>query len=219
MPDVAKITWDAPENRYYEYGVSKGVHYLQDENGVYNIAAAWNGLINVTDSPSGADSTKLWADGIEYATLRAGEQYGCSIEAYTYPDQFAECDGTVSLAPGVTIGQQKRKPFGLCWRTEVGSAKEGEEAGYKLHLAYGLTVSPSEQAHDTVNDSVDAATFSWDAEGSPVNVTGYKPTAKLVIDSRKVASAKLTTLENILYGDGTNAPKLPTPDEVLDTVK
>lgn len=213
------ITWSAPEDRAFEYGVSKGVHYMKnDTNGVYDKAEAWNGLINVTDSPTGADNTKLWADGIEYASLRASEQYGASIEAYMYPDQFAECDGSQQPVPGVYVTQQTRKPFGLCWRTEIGTAANSE-AGYKLHLAYGLTVAPSEQSHDTVNESPDAATMSWDAEGTPVPITGLKPSAKIVIDSRKFTPAKMKSLEDILYGTTSTAAKLPLPDEVFALLK
>ena len=212
------ITWDAPEDRIYEYGVSKGVHYMKDAQGVYNKGVAWNGLINITDKPTGADSTKLYADGIEYANLRANERYEGSIEAYMYPVEFAECDGSAQPVPGVYIGQQKRLPFGLCWRTEVGSA-ENSDLGYKLHLAYGLTVSPAEQSHATINENLEAETFSWDAEGSPVPVTGLKPTAKLVIDSRKFDSAKMAKLEAILYGSETADARLPLPDEVLSVLK
>ncbi len=213
-----QITWDEAKNRIYEYGVSKGVHYMQDESGVYNKAAAWNGLSNVTDSPSGADNTKIWADGILYAAIRAAEEYSASVEAFTYPDQFAECDGSAQPTPGMYVGQQTRKKFGLCWRTELGNA-DNSEAGYKLHLAYGLTASPSEKSHDTVNDSPDAATFSWDMEGTPEPMTGYKPTAKIEIDSTKVDPTKLAALEKILYGDGTADARLPLPDEVLSVIK
>lgn len=212
------ITWDAPEDRIYEYGVSKGVHYMKDEQGVYSKGVAWNGLIDVTDKPTGADSTKLYADGIEYANLRANERYEGSIEAYMYPDQFAECDGSAQPVPGVYVGQQKRLPFGLCWRTEVGSAENGD-LGYKLHLGYGLSVSPAEQSHATINESIEAETFSWDMEGSPVPVTGLKPTAKLVIDSRKLDSAKMEKLEAILYGSETADARLPLPDEVFSLLK
>lgn len=219
MAENKPITWNAPEDRAFEYGVSKGVHYMKsDSTGEYDQAAAWNGLINITDKPTGADNTKLWADGIEYAAMRAGEQYGASIEAYTYPDQFAECDGTAQPVPGVYVGQQIRKPFGLCWRTEIGTAAKADSA-YKLHLAYGLTVSPAEQAHDTVNESPDAGTFSWDADGSPVPVTGLKPTAKIVIDSRKFDAAKMKALEDKLYGTTTAAAQLPLPDEVFNILK
>ena len=208
------ITWDAPEDRIFEYGVSKGVHYMKDETGAYKNAEPWNGLINVTDKPTGADVTKLYADGIEYAIMRANEQYAASIEAYMYPNQFAQCDGSAEPIPGVFVGQQRRLPFGLCWRTEVGSA-DNSDLGYKLHLAYGLTVSPSEQSHATVNESIEAATFSWDAEGSPVAIKGLKPSAKIVIDSRKFPE-KIADLEAKLYGTESTDPYLPLPDEVFE---
>ncbi len=207
------LTWGAPKDRQYEYGVSKGVHYMKDAEGVYKNAAPWNGLINVTDSPSGADNTKLFADGIEYAALRASETYGLSIEAYTYPDQFAECDGYTQPVPGLFVGQQTRKPFGMCWRTEIGNADNPED-GYFLHIAYGITVSPSEQSHDTVNDNPDAATFSWDGEATPVPFAKGKPTAKLKIDSRKFKD-KMADLEKKLYGDDSGEATLPTPDEII----
>lgn len=208
------ITWDAIEDRMYELGVSKGVIYRPDASGVYNKAEAWNGLINVTENPSGADNTKLYADNIEYANLRAVETYGGSIEAYMYPDLFAECDGQKEITPGVWIGQQNRETFGLCYRTEIGSAAKGQEAGYKLHLAYGLTASPSEKSHDTVNESPDAATMSWDVEGSAVAVKGFKPTAKLTISSLDFEASVMKKLEDVLYGTEGAAAKLPLPDEV-----
>lgn len=208
------ITWDEIENRQYEMGVSKGVIYRPDASGVYNKAEAWNGLINVTESPSGADTTKLWADNIEYASLRAAETYEGSIEAYTYPDLFAECDGQKEIVKGVYISQQNRETFGLCYRTEIGSAAKGQNAGYKLHLVYGLSASPSEKSHDTINDSPDAATMSWDVEGTAVAVEGYKPTAKLTISSMDFDEAKMQALEKVLYGSDAAAAKLPLPDEV-----
>lgn len=223
------LSWDEEENRVYEYGVSKGCLYLKDPTtGEYDEATPWNGLINVSASPTGADANKLWADGIEYASLRAAEEFEGSIEAYTYPDAFGECDGSVSPVAGLRITQQNRRTFGLCWRTEVGNA-EDNNAGYKLHLAYGLTASPSEKSYDTVNDSPDAMTMSWDFQGVPVKLTTkdasnkeYKPTAYLVIDSTKANATKLAALEKKLYGDGTastgNDAYLPLPDEVITTL-
>lgn len=208
------ITWDEIENRLYELGVSKGVIYRPDASGVYNKAEAWNGLINVTENPSGADTTKLWADNIEYAALRAAESYGGSIEAYTYPDLFAECDGQKEITKGVWIGQQNREVFGLCYRSEIGSAAKGQDAGYKLHLVYGLTASPSEKSHDTINESPDAATMSWDVEATPVSVSGFKPTASLTISSLDFDENKMQALEKVLYGSDSAAAKLPLPDEV-----
>lgn len=208
------ITWDELEKRTYELGVSKGVIYRPDDSGVYNKAEAWNGLINVTENPSGADTTKMMADNIEYAALRAAESYGGSIEAYMYPDLFAECDGQKEITKGVWIGQQNREVFGLCYRTEIGSAAKGQNAGYKLHLVYGLTASPAEKSHDTINESPDAATMQWDVEASPVSVPGFKPTANLTISSLDFESSKMAALEKVLYGSASAAAKLPLPDEV-----
>lgn len=208
------ITWDELEKRTYELGVSKGVIYRPDDSGVYNKAEAWNGLINVTENPSGADTTKMMADNIEYAALRAAESYGGSIEAYMYPDLFAECDGQKEITKGVWIGQQNREVFGLCYRTEIGSAAKGQNAGYKLHLVYGLTASPAEKSHDTINESPDAATMQWDVEASPVSVPGFKPTANLTISSLDFESSNMAALEKVLYGSASAAAKLPLPDEV-----
>lgn len=218
MASNTPLTWDESKNRLFEYGVSKGVHYLLDDKGVYSKAAPWNGLVNVTDSPSGAENQKFYADGIEYANLRSAEQYANSVEAYTYPDQFAECDGSAEPIPGMFVGQQARKKFGMSWRTEIGNA-DNSELGYKIHVAYGLTASPSEKAHDTINESPELQTMSWDMEGSPVPVPGYKPTAKLEFDSTKLGAEKMTALENVLYGNGTTAAKLPMPAEILELLK
>lgn len=208
------ITWDELENRLYEMGVSKGVIYRPDTSGVYNRAEAWNGLINVTEKPTGADNTKLWADNMEYAALRAAETFEGSIEAYMFPDLFAECDGMKEITKGVWISQQNREVFGLSYRTEIGSAAKGQNAGYKIHLLYGLTAGPSEKSHDTINDSPDAATMSWDVEGAAVPVTGFKPTASLCISSLDFDEAKMKKLEDVLYGSASAAAKLPMPDEV-----
>lgn len=214
----AAITWDEAENRLYEYGVSKGVLFPMEDSGAYAEGEAWNGLINVTDNPEGADITKLWADGIEYAGIRGAEEYHNSIEAYTYPPAFAACDGSATPIEGMYVGQQPRKKFGLCWRTEIGNANT-DTLGYKLHVAYSLSASPTEKSHDTVNDSPDAQTFSWDAEGTPVPMTGYKPTAKLEFDSTKLGAAKMKALEDILYGSTTAASRLPTPNEILTALQ
>lgn len=217
MPNAA-ITWDEAENRLYEYGVSKGVLFPMEDSGAYAEGKAWNGLINVTDNPEGADITKLWADGIEYAGIRGAEEYHNSIEAYMYPPEFAACDGSATPIEGMYVGQQPRKKFGLCWRTEIGNANT-DTLGYKLHVAYGLSASPTEKSHDTVNDSPDAQTFSWDAEGTPAPMTGYKPTAKLEFDSTKLGAAKMKALEDILYGSTTAASRLPTPNEILTALQ
>lgn len=216
---MAKIVWDKTGEKIYETGVKNGVLYLPDETGAYNTGVAWNGLTTVTESPSGAESTPLYADDIKYAELLSAEEFGFTIECYTYPDEFAECDGSAEPTPGVTIGQQNRKTFGLCYRTTLGNDVKGNEYGYKLHLIYGAKASPSEKAYSTINDSPEAITFSYEATTTPVNVTGYKPTASLIIDSTKVAAEKLKQLEAKLYGDGAAEATLPLPDEVITMLK
>lgn len=218
---MSKIVWDKTGERLYETGVKNGVLYLQTD-GVYNNGVAWNGLTAVTESPSGAEATALYADDMKYLNLYSAEEFGATIEAYTYPDEFAECDGSKELVDGVVIGQQTRKAFGLCYRTVIGNDTDGEAHGYKLHIIYGAMASPSEKAYATINDSPEAITFSWEVTTTPVNVTGAKPTASVVIDSTKADPTKLAALETILYGkdpttpegsDGVN-PRLPLPDEL-----
>ena len=214
---MAKIVWDKTGERLYETGVKNGVLYVQ-EGGAYPRGVAWNGLTAVTESPSGAEATPLYADDIKYLNLISTEEFGATIEAYTYPDEFAECDGSASLAEGVMIGQQARKTFGLCYRTTIGNDTDGNDHGYKLHIIYGALAAPSEKAYATINDSPEAITFSWEVTTTPVNVTGAKPTASITIDSTKAAPEKLAALEKILYGDTnteTNA-RLPLPDEIKD---
>lgn len=215
---MSKLVWDNTGERLYETGVSKGVLYIPTE-GVYSKGVAWNGLTAVTESPSGAEATPLYADDIKYLNLMSNEEFGCTIEAYTYPDEFAECDGSASLSTGVYIGQQARKTFGFCYRTVLGNDTENNDHGYKLHLIYGCLAAPSEKSYATINDSPEAITFSWEVSTTPVNVTGHKPTACITIDSTKVNPAKLTELENKLYGtdgDGGSAtePMLPLPNEI-----
>jgi len=210
-----KLKWDQTGERLYETGLRQGVVYPQDATGAYPKGVAWNGLTAVTESPSGADPTDLYADDGKYLTLRAAEDFGATLEAYTYPDEFAECDGTAFLTDGVKIGQQPRKAFGLCYRTVIGNDVELDNYGYKLHLIYGATVNPSERAFQTINDSPEAITFSWEMSTVPVSVKGHKPTAYLEIDSKKVDATKLGDLENILYGTGDTEARLPLPDEVL----
>ena len=196
-----KIEWDKTGERYYEMGVNHGVLYPQDATGLYPKGVSWNGLTNVTESPEGAEATDLWADNIKYGSLRSAETFGGTIEAYTYPEEFNQCDGNVSVAEGVYIGQQTRNPFGFVYRTEIGNDTASEaDDGYKLHLVYGATASPSEKTRDTINDSPEATTFSWEFDTTPVNVTGHKPTATLEVDSRKCPPAKLAALEKILFG-------------------
>jgi len=210
---MAKIVWDNTGERLYETGVRNGVLYPYTE-GAYNKGVAWNGLTAVTESPSGAEATALYADDIKYLNLMSAEEFGATIEAYTYPDEFALCDGSAALATGVMIGQQSRKTFGLCYRTTLGNDTEGNDYGYKLHFIYGAMASPSEKAYATINDSPEAITFSWELTTTPVNVTGYKPTASLTIDSTKVNKEKLAALEVILYGGDDSEARLPLPDEI-----
>lgn len=215
---TGRITWDEAENRKYEYGVSQGVLFPMKDDGGYEAGEAWNGLTNITDQPEGADINKMYADGILYAGIRGAEEYHNSIEAFTYPDSFAECDGSAQPIPGMYMGQQLRKKFGLSWRSEIGNANT-ETLGYKIHIAYGMSASPSEKAHDTVNESPEAQTMSWDAEGTPVPVPGYKPTAKLEFDSTKLGAEKMKALEDLLYGTDSKASSLPTPSEILTALK
>lgn len=219
---MSKLVWDKTGERYYETGVKNGVLYPIQPNGTYSKGVAWNGLTAVTESPSGAENTPLYADDIKYLNLVSAEEFGATVEAYTYPDEFAECDGSASIADGVMIGQQARKIFGMSYKTTVGNDVDGNSHGYKLHLIYGATASPSEKAYATINDSPEAITFSWEIATTPVNVTGFKPTASLVIDSTKADPTKLASLEEILYGkdptgeglsDGVD-PRLPLPDEI-----
>lgn len=210
---MSKLVWDETGKRYYETGVKNGVLYIPTA-GVYSKGVAWNGLTAVTESPSGAESTPLYADDIKYLNLISAEEFGATIEAYTYPDEFAACDGSAELATGVTIGQQNRKTFGLCYKTTLGNDVDGNGYGYKLHIIYGCMATPSEKAYASINDSPEAITFSWEVTTTPVSVNGFKPTASLVIDSTKAEAAKLTALEDILYGAEATEPRLPLPDEI-----
>lgn len=216
---MAKLVWDKTGERYYETGVRQGVLYPMQEGGAYTKGVAWNGLTAVTESPSGAEATALYADDIKYLNLLSVEEFGCTIEAYTYPDEFAECDGSASLAAGVNIGQQKRKTFGLCYRTVLGNDVDNNDYAYKLHLVYGCLASPSEKAYSSINDSPDAITFSWEVTTTPVAVTGFKPTACITIDSTKANAEKLTALEAILYGANEVEARLPLPDEIATLMK
>lgn len=214
---MARLVWDKTGERFYETGVDRGVLYPIQEGGVYSKGVAWNGLVTVTESPSGAESNPIYADNIKYLNLISAEEFGATIEAYTYPDDFAECDGSASLTPGVMIGQQSRKTFGLCYRTILGNDVDSNDHGYKLHLIYGCQASPSEKGYSSVNDSPEAITFSWEVTTTPVNVEGFKPTACITIDSTKCDAGKLKALEDILYGKDDvepTEPRLPLPDEI-----
>lgn len=215
---MAKLVWDESGKRIYETGVRNGVLYLQDTQGAYTKGVAWNGLTAVTESPSGAEPTALYADDIKYLELFSAEEFGATIEAYTYPAEFEKCDGSASLGAGVTIGQQDRATFGLCYRTVLGNDVKGSEFGYKLHLIYGAKAKPSEKGYQTINDSPEAITFSWEVSTTPVNVAGFKPTACVTIDSTKIAPDKLTQIETLLYGDTSAEAKLPLPDEIAAIV-
>jgi hypothetical protein len=212
---MTRLAWDAAGDHLYETGVDHGVLYIPTNLGVYSTGVPWNGLTTVTESPGGAESNKQYADNQVYLNLLSAEEFGATLEAFTYPDSFGQCDGTATPTPGVSVGQQNRKPFGLAYRTRVGNDVAGSDAGYKLHLIYGATAAPSERAYTTINDSPEAITFSWDLTTAPVNVTGLKPTASLTVDSTKVSSTALTNLENILFGTAGVDPRLPLPDEVL----
>ena len=216
---MSKLVWDQTGERKYETGVKKGVLYPLSELGAYDKGVAWNGLTAVTESPSGAESNPLYADDIKYLDLRSVEEFGGTIEAYMYPDEFAECDGSASLADGVSIGQQQRKTFGLCYRTVLGNDILGDDYGYKLHIVYGAVVAPSERAYSTINDSPEPITMSWEFSTTPVAVDGFKPTAHLEIDSTKANPEKLAALEAILYGAQDTEARLPLPNEIATLMK
>lgn len=210
-----KLKWDETGKRVYETGVSQGVLYVQTDEGAYGSGVAWNGLTSVNESPSGAEPTPLYADDIKYLELTSTEEFGASIEAYTYPDEFEQCDGSSELGAGITIGQQPRKTFALCYKTVKGNDIKNNDYGYKLHLIYGAKAKPSEKAYQTINDSPEAITFSWEVSTTPVEVTGFKPTASLIIDSTKVTKEILKSIEDKLYGTESEEPTLLMPNEIL----
>ena len=216
---MARLIWDEVGQRFFETGVKNGVLYVQDNDGSYKNGVVWNGLTAVTESPSGAEETPLYADDVKYLTLRSAEQFGATIEAYTYPEEFEQCDGSAQIANGVTIGQQARRAFGLCYRTAVGNDIQGQEFSYKLHLLYGCTVAPSEKSYSTINDNPEAITFSWELSTVPVPVDGFSPTASLVIDASKVDEGKMQQLEDALFGDESNEAKLLLPNEIMEMLK
>lgn len=212
---MTALVWDDTGERFYETGIDRGVLYPIDATGAYPLGVAWNGLTGVTESPSGAEPSPLYADNIKYLTLTSAEDFAATIEAYTYPPEFELCDGSATPIAGVKFGQQERKVFGLCYRTKIGNDVDGQDHGYKLHLLYGCKAAPSEKAYQTVNESPEAITFSWEVSTTPPVVTGYNPTALVVIDSRTANAAKLAALELILYGDVAVDPRLPLPAEVI----
>lgn len=215
---MAKLVWDKTGERHYETGVKNVVLYPQD-NGLYPQGVAWNGVTSISENPSGAESTALYADDIKYLNLVSNEEFGCTIEAYESPVEFDQCDGTASIVEGVVIGQQTRKAFGLAYKTTIGNDVEGTNFGYKLHIIYGGMAAPSSKSYTSISDSPEAMTLSWEVTTTPVAVTGYKPTATITIDSTKVDAEKLAELEAILFGSEDAEARLPLPDEIINLVK
>lgn len=215
---MTAIKWDQAGEKVFETGLDRGVLYLPGATGAFDKGYAWNGLTAVSENPSGAEANKIYADNTVYANIVSAEIFEATVEAYTYPDEFAICDGTAEIAPGVTVGQQARKAFGLAYRTRIGNDIEGDSHGYKIHLIYNALAKPSQKQYKTINDSPEALSFSWDMTTTPVDVPGFKPTAQLTIDSTKVNSADLAALEALLYGGAADEPSLPTPAEVIALV-
>lgn len=211
---MARLVWDEVGSRFFETGVKNGVLYVQNDEGGYNNGVVWNGLTAVTESPSGAEETPLYADDIKYVVFYSNEEFGATIEAYTYPEEFEQCDGSAELIEGVKVGQQARRSFALVYRTALGNDIQGQDAGYKLHIIYGAKAAPSEKAYATVNDSPEAVTFSWEVSTVPVNVTGLKPTSTVVIDSTKCDAEVLAEIENVLFGTADQEARLLLPDEI-----
>lgn len=214
---MAKLIFDKIGERFYETGVNKGVLYLQSAEGTYPKGVAWNGLTAVTESPSGAEATPLYADNIKYLNLISNEEYGATVEAYMYPDEFAACNGEKELVAGITIGQQARQAFGMSFQTKVGN-DINNDLGYKIHIIYNALAAPSEKSYATVNDSPEAITFSWELSTTPIEVEGMKPTACVTIDSTKVDAEKLASLEAILYGSESEEARLPLPSEIIQLI-
>ena len=211
---MSRLVWDETGKKFYETGVKNGVLYVQNSSGAYPLGVAWNGLVSVTEQPSGAEANPIYADDTKYLNLLSTEEFAATIEAYTYPKEFEQCDGSADLVTGVAIGQQVRKTFGLVYKTTLGNDVDGNEYGYKLHIIYGGSAAPSEKAYQTINDTPEAITFSWEVNTTPVTVTGLKPTSSIVIDSTLVDADKLAALETVLFGDAGVDPRLPLPDEV-----
>lgn len=215
---MPRLEWDKVGERLYETGVDQGVLYVQDETGAYPEGVAWSGLRSVSESPSGAEPSPLYADNIKYLNLLSNEEFAATIGAYYSPEEFDACDGTATLTKGVTVGQQKRKTFGLCYRTKIGNDIDGDDHGYKIKIIYGALAKPSKKEYQTVNNDPSAIELSWEVSTTPVKVTGMKPTATLEIDSTKIEPAKLKALEDVLYGTGENKARLPLPDEIKTLV-
>lgn len=216
---MARLVWDEVGSRFFETGVKNGVLFVQDDNGEYGKGVVWNGLTAVTESPSGAEATPMYADDMKYVVLYSNEEFGATVEAFTYPEEFEQCDGSANLGDGVTIGQQPRKSFGLVYKTVIGNDVKGQELGYKIHIIYGAKAAPSEKAFATINDSPEAITFSWELSTVPVPVTGHRPTATVVIDSTKVDPDKLQALEDKLFGAESSESELPLPDAIAEMLK
>lgn len=216
---MAKLVFDAVGSRFFETGVKNGVLFVQGEDGEYENGVVWNGLTAVTESPSGAEATPLYADDMKYVVLYSTEEFGATIEAYTYPEKFEQCDGSAQLGTGVVIGQQQRKSFGLVYKTVIGNDVQGQDLGYKIHIIYGAKAAPSEKAFATINDSPEAVTFSWEVSTVPVPVEGHKPTSTLVIDSTKVNAEKLAAIEDKLFGSESEESTLPLPNEIANMLK
>ena len=215
---AGKLVWDKTGERFYETGVKNCALYVQDSTGAYPKGVAWNGITAITESPSGAEASPIYADDIKYLNLISAEEFGATIEAYTYPDEFAQCDGSAEIATGITIGQQVRKAFGIAYKTTLGNDIDGNEFGYKLHIIYGCKAAPSEKAYATINDSPETITFSWEISTTPVNIEGFKPTANITIDSTKIEANKLAALEAVLFGSNDTEARLPLPDEIITII-
>ena len=216
---MSKLVFNNVGERLFETGVKNGVLYVMGEEGTYENGVVWNGLTAVTESPSGAETTPLYADDVKYVVIYAAEEFGATVEAYTYPEEFEQCDGSASIFEGITIGQQTRKSFGMCYKTSVGNDVQGQDFGYKIHIIYGAKAAPSEKSYSTINDSPEAVTFSWELSTVPVPVEGFNPTATMVIDSTRVPKEKMTLIENKLYGTESDEPTLPLPNEILSLLK
>ena len=216
---MAKLVFNNVGERLFETGVKNGVLYVMGEDGAYENGVVWNGLTAVTESPSGAETTPLYADDVKYVVIYAAEEFGATVEAYTYPEEFEQCDGSASISEGITIGQQTRKSFGMCYKTSVGNDVQGQDFGYKIHIIYGAKAAPSEKSYSTINDSPEAVTFSWELSTVPVPVEGFNPTATMVIDSTRVPSEKMKLIEDKLYGTEAEEATLPLPNELLALLK